>query len=115
MSDKAWWGLSVLVSASLAVAISVLWYRAVTEYVPHPGQLTSPAVTDDHLARRPSGPDRVLIPTGVFIQSLHFVTASDVNVTGYIWQKYSDAVPEDVSRGFTLPGLCPEFRGKVLA
>lgn len=37
------------------------------------------------------------------MQSLHFVTASDVNITGYVWQKYSNSVPEEVTRGFTLP------------
>lgn len=34
------------------------------------------------------------LPTGVYIQSLQFFSATDVNVTGYIWQKYAcDLVP----------------------
>jgi len=103
MNDKAWWGPSALLSVALVGMIGFLWYEAVNKYSPHPGQLNSQAAIDDYLSRRPSGPDRVLIPTGVFVQSLHFVTASDVNITGYIWQKYSDATPEDISFGFTLP------------
>ena len=103
MKDKAWWGPSALLSAALMGMIGFLWYEAVNEYVPHPGQLTNMAAVDAYLLRHPSGADRVLIPTGVFIQSLHFITASDVNIKGYIWQKYSDDVPKDITLGFTLP------------
>ena len=31
---------------------------------------------------------RIDLPTGVFIQSLVFNSSSDVNLTGYVWQKY---------------------------
>ncbi len=103
MSLKNWWASSVLVSALLVGAIGLLWAHAVSDYSPPPGQLADKAAVHDFLARRPADPDRILIPTGVFIQSLHFVTASDVNVTGYIWQKYSDSVPEEITRGFTIP------------
>ncbi|MDA1183124.1 MAG: hypothetical protein O2930_00595 [Acidobacteria bacterium] len=84
MSDRAWWGVSVLVTMALVAAIAVLWPRAVGDYVPHPGQLTSQTAVEEFLSLRPAGPSRVLIPTGIFVQSLHFVTASDVNITGYI-------------------------------
>lgn len=47
---------------------------------------------DAFLRDHPSPPDapedRILIPTGVFIQSPGFTSASDVNITGYIWQNY---------------------------
>jgi len=39
------------------------------------------------------------IPTGFFIQSLAFYTASDVNITGYIWQKYPKDFPQDFVKG----------------
>ena len=32
--------------------------------------------------------DRIDLPTGIFIQSLVFNSSSDVNLTGYIWQRY---------------------------
>lgn len=35
-----------------------------------------------------SDPNRIDVPTGVFIQSMVFNSSSDVNLTGYIWQKY---------------------------
>lgn len=43
------------------------------------------------------------IPTGFFIQSLAFISPSDVNVTGYIWQKYPEDFPEDIPKGFIFP------------
>jgi len=39
------------------------------------------------------------IPTVFFIQSLAFSTASDVNITGYIWQKYPKDFPQDFVKG----------------
>lgn len=43
------------------------------------------------------------VPTGVFIQTLEFVGSNNVHMTGYIWQRYSNAIPPQVSRGFILP------------
>lgn len=43
------------------------------------------------------------VPTGFFIQSLKFMSLSDVNITGYIWQKYPEDFPEDIERGFIFP------------
>ena len=43
------------------------------------------------------------IPTGFFIQSLAFVTPSDINITGYIWQKYPENFPKEIKKGFIFP------------
>ena len=45
------------------------------------------------------------IPTGVFVQSLEFEDANDVFIKGYIWQKYDNNIPQNVSR---------EYRGESL-
>lgn len=103
MNDRTWWGASVLIAVVLVGVISFVWYRAVTDYAPRDAQLTDQADVDRYLAGVPAGDDRLLIPTGVFIQSLRFVTASDVNLTGYIWQEYDDSIPESIDRNFTLP------------
>jgi hypothetical protein len=52
--------------------------------------------------------DPVYVPTGVLIQSMDFTTAHDILITGYIWQKYSDnmpdwAKPDSGEVGFILP------------
>ena len=43
------------------------------------------------------------IPTGVLVQSFEFLNANNVQVAGYVWQKYPASLPADVSRGFVLP------------
>lgn len=45
----------------------------------------------------------LLVPTGVYIQSLDFVSSNDVFVTGYIWQEYEDGIHDELERGFILP------------
>lgn len=45
----------------------------------------------------------LLVPTGVYIQSLDFTSSNDVFVTGYIWQEYEDEIHDELERGFILP------------
>lgn len=47
-----------------------------------------------------SGTKAYEIPTGFFIQSISFVSASDVNITGYLWQKYPEDFPSQFTKGF---------------
>jgi hypothetical protein len=83
--------------------IGYRWYHEITVYVPNPGQLSSQATVDTALRDGAAHPDRLLIPTGLFIQSVAFVTANDANITGYVWQKYRAGIPASVSRGFVFP------------
>ncbi|WP_028814758.1 hypothetical protein [Streptomyces flavidovirens] len=60
--------------------------------------------TDAYLTRHaPASSRQVHIPTGVFIQALRFTGAYDVEVSGYIWQRYADSVPAGIERGIVLP------------
>jgi hypothetical protein len=44
------------------------------------------------------------IRVGVYLQSLQFFDSNDVNVSGYIWQKYTcDPLTEPLSRAIYLP------------
>lgn len=45
----------------------------------------------------------LFIPTGIYVQSLNFTGPTDLRVTGYIWQRYTDGVHDDVERGFVMP------------
>jgi len=45
----------------------------------------------------------VYIPTGVFVQSIEFISSTNVEVTGYVWQKYAHDAPENLQRGFVFP------------
>ncbi len=45
----------------------------------------------------------VFIPTGLYVQTLAFVGSNDLDVSGYVWQKYTGGVHDGVSRGFVFP------------
>jgi hypothetical protein len=45
----------------------------------------------------------VFIPTGLYIESVEFKGPYDVVVSGYIWQRYADDLPQDLDKGFVMP------------
>jgi hypothetical protein len=53
-------------------------------------------------------PFRYRIPTGVFLQSFEFLTAHNVEMSGYVWQYYGPDVPDDIVRGVVLPEAVEE-------
>lgn len=107
MSDRAWWVAAAAFCVACVATIAWKWEQAVGDYAPTAHQLVDQVAVDAALAtyRELSPPDApvVLVPTGIFVQSVAFVSSSDVNLTGYLWQKYADDLPGDVSRGFVLP------------
>ena len=70
------------------------------------------AVVDDYLKKNweprvtPDMGPTIRIKTGLFIQSLRFSGASDVNVSGYVWQHYEDGVNDKLKPA---PGEAPGF------
>ncbi len=50
----------------------------------------------------------IQIPTGVLIQSVEFLNANNVQVTGFIWQSYAPNMPASIARGFVLPEAVQE-------
>lgn len=54
--------------------------------------------TLDQLAQIP-----LFIPTGIYVQSINFTAPTDLRVTGYIWQRYTRGIHDDVQRGFLMP------------
>jgi hypothetical protein len=53
-------------------------------------------------------PFKYRVPTGVFLQSFEFLSAYNVEMSGYAWQYYAPDVPEDVTRGVVLPEAVEE-------
>jgi hypothetical protein len=41
-----------------------------------------------------TGSELFTVPTGVFVQSAEFSNANNVTITGFVWQKYDDDLPE---------------------
>jgi hypothetical protein len=94
------WSLALLVALILAWAAIA---RSELQDRWHGTPMTTTAETDAYLARHiPAGIDAIRIPTGVSIQSMEFLTGDNVQVTGYIWQRFGPDVPEDMDRGVVL-------------
>lgn len=103
---------SKVVAAVFLAALFGLWYLASSEVRDAPTQGTAvvaraevDAVLAPYLARAvasPVGPPHQ-IPTGVFLQSVEFLNANNVEVHGYVWQDYAPGIPVEIVRGFVLP------------
>jgi hypothetical protein len=48
------------------------------------------------------------VPTGVLLQSFEFLNASNVEMSGFIWQEYGPEIPDHVRRGVVLPEALEE-------
>jgi hypothetical protein len=93
-------------SIALLLALTVAWSAiAGTERQNrwHGTLVTSAAETDAFLTEHlPTDLDPVRIPTGVMIQSMEFLSGGNVQVSGYVWQRYGPDVPTDLERGVVL-------------
>lgn len=102
------WALSLLLSAAGAALMVLIWVserRQIGDEISVVRSMADvQALLDAPDAVQLRGGERpVLIPTGFFIQSVAFVSASDVNLSGYIWQKYPEDYPEHFGEGIVFP------------
>lgn len=116
MKQTTWWWLSIAVSAVLIAALVQLW-SLMNRYEIEPVQLVNKQAVDAYLAENWQASHQadgalpvplVKIPTGIFIQSLKFFNSTEVNLTGYLWQRYTDGLndafkPREGEVGFILP------------
>jgi hypothetical protein len=93
-------------SIALLLALIVAWSAiAGTERQNrwHGTLVTSAAETEAYFAEHlPKNVDPVRIPTGVMIQSMEFLSGGNVQVSGYVWQRYGPDVPRDLEQGVVL-------------
>ncbi|WP_218143930.1 hypothetical protein [Nitrosomonas marina] len=116
MNEKKWWLISAVISVALLMLLSYQWIRMNTYEVART-ELVNETMTNAYLQKNWEGVHReygyasqptLKIKTGVYIQSLKFSNASDVELSGYIWQRYQDGVhdaikPSQSEAGFVLP------------
>ena len=67
--------------------------------------ISSPPAFDDFIAANPESfaPYEYHVPTGVYLQSFEFLSSNNVEMSGFVWQKYGPEIPESVQRGVVLP------------
>ena len=113
IKHKTWWFWSTGISLALFIVLVFLWAK-MNQYEVAPTQLVDQAATHEYLnehweqVRPEGGAPTIHIKTGIFIQSLKFFNSSEVNLTGYVWQKYRDGIhdaikPQPSEIGFILP------------
>jgi hypothetical protein len=90
---------SVVVSLSLRGILSYQWTKA-RQFDPSSNQLASQTQVDQVLERYAKDmnldrADIIGLSTGAFIQSLSFSDTSEVYLTGYLWQRYINELPDD--------------------
>jgi hypothetical protein len=107
---QLWLG-SVLVSLACVLAIigiSISVYTAPTKPDPADKVMTDPGAVRDylgaHVPASAQGTDPpVFIPTGLYIGSVEFSGPYTVEVSGQIWQRYANDLPNGMTKGVSLP------------
>jgi hypothetical protein len=99
---------SVAWSIALLIALLLTWRTIIlsTRWIANVGTtIDSPAALDAFIAAHPDtfAPYTYRVPTGVYLQSFEFLSSSDVEISGYVWQKYGPEIPDSVLRGIVLP------------
>ncbi len=115
MKHTTWWWLSAALSTVLIFVLISFWVH-MNKYEVEPTQLVNEQATNDYLKNNwedrlngdTNAEQTIKIKTGIFIQSLQFFNSSEVNLSGYIWQRYKDGVhdaikPGPSELGFILP------------
>jgi hypothetical protein len=105
------WIVSALISLACLIVLASIWYRAYTALPSsHPDDTvmtTRDEVTRYLAAYVPAsengGEPPVFIPTGLYIQSIEFKGSYNVLVSGYIWQRYANDLPQGLDRGVVMP------------
>jgi hypothetical protein len=107
LSRHRLWLASAWTGAVLLTGTGLVWYAQVSDVsrtMTRGTPVTSDTATRAYLQRHmPVGTPALTVPTGVFIQALRFTDANDVDVSGYVWQRYADSLPVDLQRGIVLP------------
>mgnify|MGYP000657211574 CR=1 FL=1 len=105
---RGYWLLVIGASLLLSLLIGLMWFKVDGDYQPNKNQLVSEsAARADLLLRlKQAGNYRQEhhqeVPTGVYLQSLSFVSANDVYLNGFVWQSF----PSDMNikkPGFYFP------------
>jgi len=106
VKTSAVWSVAMLVGMMLAWTAV---FRADRQDAWHGAPVTSETEVDAYLAANtPPGANPIRIPTGVLVQSMEFLNGDNVQMTGYIWQRFAPDTPPDLARGVVLPEAVEE-------
>ncbi|MCA0873990.1 hypothetical protein LCL97_24485 [Seohaeicola saemankumensis] len=105
--ERTIWLVSCAVSVVLMYLLFQLW-GVMNHFEADPTQLNDQGAVDSYLQVQDYRPE-YQVRTGIFVQSLEFLGASDVRVSGYVWQHFEDGVHDAIKPGLGEAGfLLPE-------
>jgi hypothetical protein len=107
------WPTSILISLVLAAGITQIW-RVAMSYASVDDRkifsLTSEQAVESEAefylgrARERLLDQPIIIPTGLYIESMKFLSSSDIRLVGTVWQKFESGRHQGVERGVIFPG-----------
>jgi len=110
LSRRLWIASALISLACLMILIGVWVHVYTAPPAPDPDDtvVTTPEEVTAYLATYVPDPEDgseppILIPTGLYIESIQFSGPYNTFVSGYIWQRYANDLPEDLDRGVVLP------------
>lgn len=100
------WAVAISFTLSCLALIGLIWYLDARLAHTVDGALTTRAGVERalelYLRDMPSDAEVYTVPTGIQLTAIQFPDAASVLVAGFVWQFYSDSIPEEVRRGFNL-------------
>ena len=114
--EKGIWILSTAISLVLFYLLYSLWV-VMNHFEGDPTQLPDQASVDAYMQSQRIEAE-YHVRTGIFIQSLKFLGASDVQVSGYVWQHYEDGTHDPIKPapgeiGFIFPERVDAANGVI--
>ncbi|MCK5718231.1 MAG: Cache 3/Cache 2 fusion domain-containing protein [Thiomargarita sp.] len=107
-TNASLWKMVTTATLILMAGTAFLWY--ITQTAPFIKEQGSTMIVDKvglqqfiGTKEKTSQKTFYYVPTGIFIESIEFVGNNNVHLSGYIWQKYTTDIHNDLSRGFILP------------
>ncbi len=106
-TPKQLWAASTAFTLLLVIEIGFIWslvlrartYTSTRNLLLNDTGIDQLLQTIEDLSIRAKQEPPLRIPTGVFVQTIDFVSPIDVYITGYIWQKYNESIPEEIIPG----------------
>ena len=106
--SKNYTRISIFVSIFLLLALVFQWGSEISADKKAKLELYTEKQSLAYLEKARAG-DLIKIPTGVLLNSLAFSSPNKVDVSGYVWQKYSSKLPKGFVKGFRLPEAVGPF------
>lgn len=107
---RSLWAVAIGFSVLCIIGTSFIWYLALEDPFDEDhndvvilDRVGLEATLHKQIDRSDFEDRRIQVPTGIFVQCLEFLSANNVLVTGYVWQKCPENTGNDLTPGVIFP------------